>query len=97
LLLPICFSGGNDPYDFFLLPIAVTYDQDSQGCTQTEENESILFLRMLRIRHDPRVLIKKGASSFFERNPVFLAVRTTLPFIPFKHQIRHGADIVTTL
>jgi hypothetical protein len=97
LFLPICLSGGNNPYDLFLLPIAVTYDENSEGRTQAKENKAILFLRMLRVRHDPRILIKEGASGFLERNPVLLVVRTILPFIPLKHQVRHGVDIVTTL
>jgi len=66
LLLPICLSGGNDSYDFVLLPIAVTYDQDPDGGTEAQKNESFLFLGMLWIRQDPRILIEKGTPRLLE-------------------------------
>ena len=97
LLLSICLSSGNDSYDFFLLPIAVAYDKDTQGRAQTQKNKALLVLRMLRVRQNPRVLIQEGATSFLEGDAVLLTIRTVLTLVPFKYQIRHGGPIVTTL
>lgn len=97
MLLPICLSSGDDSYDFVLLPIAVTHDKNSQGCAEAQKNKPLFFLRMLWVRQDPRILIKKGAARLLKGDTVLSPIGTVLHVIPLKHQVRHGAGIVTTL
>ena len=58
--------------------------QKIRFCAQTENNESVFNLRMIRIINDESGVIIEDCFCFFKGDPVFGLVYRILIFVPFK-------------
>jgi hypothetical protein len=69
-------------------------DKQSWECAQTQEDETILSCRMIRVVEEEGVIIAENGGGLVERDTVFAKVCNRLLRIPVKLQVRHGRTYI---
>ena len=64
-------------------------NQETSACATSQQNETVLSLRMLRIIHQEGVLIDEGGFGLSEGDPVFAAIRRSLAGVPLEPERAH--------
>ena len=59
-------------------------DEDTQQIAFSDQDETVFVIRVLRIIVLDGAFVEEHGLRFFAGNAVFLLVRSTLAFIPFK-------------
>jgi hypothetical protein len=85
----IRFSRRDNPYYRIVFPTAMAHNQYPQFETQAKHNESVLILRVVRVKKANGIFVKEHGLCFDKRYPVFLYVRFVLVLVPCKAEIIH--------
>ncbi len=88
-LIPLGFSGGDNPDYGLLLPEAVAYDQHPELEADAEHKESVLVLGMVRVKESDGVLVQEHGLRLFKRDPMLAAVLPVLLLVPFETKLIH--------
>ena len=75
--------------------VCVDDHEHPKPCTEPEQHESILGLRVLGIGDQERLVIQKDRLCLRERDPVLASVRSRLDVSPLEAQTFHIASITT--
>jgi len=67
----------------------MTYDKNPQSEADSQHEETIFILRMIRVKIANRLLIEENSLSFRERDTVFSPVREVFCLIPLEPQAFH--------
>lgn len=73
------------------MPVAMTDDERSERTAEAEKNKTLLPSRMIGVRNQQGMLVKKDRSGFRKRHAVFPLVGRILAIVPFEPQFRHEA------
>jgi hypothetical protein len=65
----------------------VANDKRSQGVTETEKNESVLIVRVVRIVNETGVFIIEDGLSLFEGNAMLADIGPVLTGIPLEPEV----------
>jgi len=71
------------------------YDQESKLDAETEQDKAILVFRMLRIRDNTSVFVKKRRLCLLEGDSVLLEIVPCLSLIPLEPEVAHPYSVTT--
>lgn len=79
--VPCGFPGRDDPNDALVVPIAMADNQDSRVGAETEDDEAILGLGIVRVRDDQSGIVIEHRLGLLEAHAMLFQVRLGLYFI----------------
>ena len=89
-----CFSGRDDSDHLVILAICMAYDQQSQRGAESEEKESILLPRMVRIVFQSCPLVGEDRDGFLKRDAVLAAILFRFGIVPAN---RNGVEFIWSI
>ena len=72
----------------------MAYDEQSGVCADTEKEEPVFFIGMIRVVYEQGLLVRKDRLAFLERYAMLTFVDAVLGFIPYESQQTHADNEV---
>lgn len=82
--VPCGFPGRDNPNDAFVVPVAMTDDEDPRVGADAEDDEAILSFGMVRIRDDQGGIVIEYRLGLLEAHAMLAQIGLGLPFIPLE-------------
>ena len=82
--VPRGFPGRDDPNDALVVPVAMADDEDPRVGAETEDDEAVLSLGIVRIRDDQGGIVIEYRLGLLEAHAMLAQIGLGLPFIPLE-------------